>query len=191
MLLTQTELHAIKTGAQTRVYRRWKRPSVKTGGTLKTSIGLLAIKRVTVIDYSLLTVRDAKAAGHDSLTSLVAILNEREGDLYRIDVRYAGADPRIKLRENDRLKPLDLEAILAALARLDKASKAGPWTWKILRAVEKHPHVAAVTLAEKTGYEKEWLKLNVRKLKNLGLTISHEPGYELSPRGKAVMRHLT
>ena len=30
----------------------------------------------------------------------------------------------------------------------------------------------------------------MRKLKNLGLTISHEPGYELSPREKPTLRHL-
>ncbi|MEM7550324.1 MAG: hypothetical protein AAF363_11640 [Bacteroidota bacterium] len=33
--------------------------------------------------------------------------------------------------------------------------------------------------------EKEWLKLNIRKLKNLGLTISHNPRYEISPLGIA------
>ncbi len=190
MLLTQAELHAIKSGTQTRVYRRWKRPGVKTGGTLKTSIGLLAIDRVTPIERDRITARDAKQAGHDSLPELLALLDAREGDLYRIDVRYAGTDPRIKLRENDTLEPQALQALLAALARLDKASKTGPWTKTVLKAIERNPHVAAVTLATRTGYEKEWLKLNIRKLKNLGLTISHEPGYELSPRGKALLSGL-
>jgi hypothetical protein len=31
----------------------------------------------------------------------------------------------------------------------------------------------------------------VRKLKELGLTISHSPGYEVSPRGQAVLRDLS
>lgn len=43
-------------------------------------------------------------------------------------------------------------------------------------------------LAAKIGVEKEWLKLNVRKLKNLGLTVSHQPGYELSLRGREYLR---
>ena len=29
-----------------------------------------------------------------------------------------------------------------------------------------------------------------RKLKALGLTISHSPGYELSPRGRALLARL-
>ena len=41
-------------------------------------------------------------------------------------------------------------------------------------------------LAKKADAEKEWLKINVRKLKNLGLTISHQPGYELSPRLRVI-----
>jgi hypothetical protein len=44
--------------------------------------------------------------------------------------------------------------------------------------------------AKKTGFEKAWLKINIRKLKNLGLTISHNPGYTLSPRGKAYLALL-
>jgi len=37
------------------------------------------------------------------------------------------------------------------------------------------------------GLEKEVFKNDVRKLKRIGLTISHSPGYELSPRGKAYL----
>ena len=33
-------------------------------------------------------------------------------------------------------------------------------------------------------------KTDVRKLKKLGLTISHDVGYELSPRGRAVLQRL-
>jgi hypothetical protein len=39
--------------------------------------------------------------------------------------------------------------------------------------------------AAEAGSERPALKTNVRKLKRLGLTISHEVGYEVSPRGKA------
>jgi hypothetical protein len=37
------------------------------------------------------------------------------------------------------------------------------------------------------GRETAPFKLDVRKLKNLGLTISLEVGYELSPRGQAFL----
>jgi hypothetical protein len=76
------------------------------------------------------------------------------------------------------------------LARLDAAAASGPWTTKVLRAIAKHPMLPAVELAKKTGFEKAWLKINIRKLKNLGLTISHNPGYTLSPRGKAYLALL-
>jgi hypothetical protein len=40
------------------------------------------------------------------------------------------------------------------------------------------------------GREKHPFKLDVRKLKELGLTESLEVGYRLSPRGRAVMEGL-
>lgn len=42
-----------------------------------------------------------------------------------------------------------------------------------------------------TGFEKEWLKLNIRKLKNLGLTISHNGGYELPLLGSEYLTKLS
>jgi biotin operon repressor len=50
--------------------------------------------------------------------------------------------------------------------------------------------VRAQDLAEGLGLEKQAFKNDVRKLKGLGLTISHSPGYELSPRGMALLRRL-
>lgn len=43
-------------------------------------------------------------------------------------------------------------------------------------------------LAASFGRETEPFKLDVRKLKNLGLTISLKVGYELSPRGEEYLR---
>jgi hypothetical protein len=40
------------------------------------------------------------------------------------------------------------------------------------------------------GQEKEAFKVNVRKLKNLGLTESLERGYRLAPRGARVLAAL-
>ena len=73
---------------------------------------------------------------------------------------------------------------------MDARSKTGDWTRTVLLIIEAHPMTAAAELAVRTGFKKDWLKLNVRKLKNLGLTISHQPGYELSPRGIVVLNHL-
>jgi hypothetical protein len=47
--------------------------------------------------------------------------------------------------------------------------------------------VRAADIAQTFGRETQSFKLDVRKLKNLGLTISHEVGYELSPRGRSYL----
>ena len=48
--------------------------------------------------------------------------------------------------------------------------------------------VRAADLAPSLGRETQPFKLDVRKLKNLGQTISLEVGYRLSPRGAAYLR---
>ena len=52
-----------------------------------------------------------------------------------------------------------------------------------MRLIADHPHVRAPDLAASVGRETAPFKNDVRKLKALGLTISHSPGYELSPAG--------
>ena len=73
---------------------------------------------------------------------------------------------------------------------MDKSSKKGPWTRKTLTTIQSHPKKRAGFIAELLSFEKDWLKLQIRKLKGLGLTISHEIGYEISPRGKALLKRL-
>ena len=53
-----------------------------------------------------------------------------------------------------------------------------------MRLIADRPHVRAPDLAASVGRETAPFKNDVRKLKALGLTISHSPGYELSPRGQ-------
>jgi biotin operon repressor len=45
----------------------------------------------------------------------------------------------------------------------------------------------STALAEALGRERFALKADVRKLKRLGLTLSLEVGYELSPRGRSYL----
>ena len=49
--------------------------------------------------------------------------------------------------------------------------------------IRDHPAVVSTELAEHLGVERPMLKLNIRKLKALGLTESLGTGYRLSPRG--------
>ena len=74
--------------------------------------------------------------------------------------------------------------------RLDSRSVGGPWTATVLKAIHTHPKLVSTDLAANLEVERDWLKSNIRKLKNLGLTISHERGYTLSPRGRRVLKDL-
>jgi hypothetical protein len=95
--------------------------------------------------------------------------------------------PRIALRANAELTAGDVQELRLRLERLDAHSKVGPWTTSVLRLIARHPELRATELAARSSFEKEWLKLNIRKLKNLGLTESLAVGYRLSPRGAALL----
>lgn len=190
MLLRTAALERIVRGEVSLVFRRWRRPTVRTGGSLRTAVGVLRIAEVAAVEDSDVSAADAAAAGYASRAALLKDLGSRGGQLYRIAVEYAGADPRIALRRRDELSEADADDILNRLARLDARAPTGPWTLLVLSEIEARPGVAAKTLARRLGCEKDWLKPQVRKLKNLGLTLSLSVGYELSPRGRAALQRV-
>jgi hypothetical protein len=190
MLLKMSILQKIAAGEIQLAFRRWKRPSVRGGGTLKTAIGVLAIESVRTISESRITNEEARRAGYASRAELLDELNARDGDLYRVEVRYAGADPRVALRESAALGAAEVTELRRRLDRFDAASRAKPWTRAVLRLIESRPATLAATLAEELCQEKLAFKRNVRKLKELGLTESLEIGYRLSPRGRALLKRL-
>jgi hypothetical protein len=104
---------------------------------------------------------------------------------------WAGEDPRIALRESAELTDDEVAAIDAKLERLDRASSHGPWTMVTLDIIGRRPHTRAPDLAEELGRERDPFKIDVRKLKNLGLTQSFEVGYAVSPRGQAYLARTT
>lgn len=174
MLFKNHILDGIASGAISVEYRRWKRASVKKGSQLYTPIGLVQIKSITLVSGNDITEADARLAGFSELEELFKEINafSDEGEIYLIEVARIGADPREALRERDTLDEEEMAELLARLRRLDKASPLGPWTAAFLRLIEEHPGVRSTELAAAIGWETEKLKLNVRKLKNLGLTIS-------------------
>jgi biotin operon repressor len=190
MLLRRPILDRIVAGEVDLVFRRWVRPTVKAGGTLRTAAGMLRIERVTAVAIDEITSDDARRAGI-GLEELRALLVAKErGEVYRVEVGGPVPDPRVALREDDQLSAEDVEHIRRRFERLDRASKSGPWTMRYLRLIAENPHVRAQDLADGLGVERDAFKNDVRKLKELGLTISHSPGYELSPRGRAVLKGL-
>ena len=178
MLFRPRDLEGIADGRITLAFRRWERPRVRPGSRLRTAIGVLEVDSVEVVERP--SDEDARAAGYADGAAVLSAFPRRTGDFYRIALHLAGPDPRIALRET----PPD-EALFAKLERM------GAWTYDVLRAIDEHPGLRAPDLAASFGRETAPFKRDVRKLKELGLTISLEVGYELSPRGHAVLkRHL-
>lgn len=191
MLFRATQWDGLADGTITLAFRRQKRPTTKAGGTLRTPAGVLAIDAVAEISDDDLTDADARRAGHASLDELRAALGpaDPERRLFRIEFHHIGDDPRIALRNDAALTPDELAAVVARLDRLDRAAPE-PWTRPFLRAIADHPEVVSTELAALVGFERAPFKLNVRKLKGLGLTESLAVGYRISPRGVAVLRSL-
>ena len=113
-----------------------------------------------------------------------------DGQLYRIAVRLAGADPRVALRADARLTAADVQALERKIAAMGAKSKDGPWALRVLRLIEQRPGVLAARLARSLDMETALFKPRVRQLKELGLTESLEVGYRLSPRGQAFLQRL-
>jgi hypothetical protein len=108
---------------------------------------------------------------------------------YRIAFTFVGGpDPRAELASAADLSAADRGELDKRLDRMDRASPHGPWTRDVLRLIAARPAERAGDLAESMGRERLPFKADVRKLKNLGLTISLERGYRLSPRGEAYLR---
>ncbi len=191
MLIRLPVLERIAAGEIDTVFRRQKRPTVRPGGTLRTRVGMLEIRAVDAIELDDVTDDDARRAGAADRQQVIGdLLSKPDGQFLRVRVRFAGTDPRIALRNTDDLSDADVAELTTRLDRLDRASTHGPWTRQMLRMIAEQPHVRAPDLAASVGRQTAPFKNDVRKLKALGLTISHSPGYELSPRGWALLDRL-
>jgi hypothetical protein len=186
MLLNRRALDGIEAGEIDLAFRRWKRPTVKAGGTLRTRAGVLAIDSVEPIAERRISVEDARRAGFATRAELISTLRP-EGRLYRVEFRRIGEDPRVVLRRRSRVTASERTELDERLARMDRA-RGEPWTRRVLELIAERPETLAADLAASLGREKAPFKRDVRKLKELGLTESLPVGYRLSPRGRAYLR---
>ena len=193
MLLFQKRFHeGLVSGAVTLTFRRWDKPHVRAGGRYRCHpIGVLEVDRVDRIEARDITEGDAKRAGFASRDELFLYLRTArdapfaaDSDLFRVELHHGGDGDRVEIALDVDLSADDVKAIAAKLARMDADE---PWTKKTFAIIEKHPRVAASQLAKKLGRETLPFKVDVRKLKKLGLTQSFEVGYEISPRGRAYL----
>ena len=192
MILSKRFRDGIVAGEVTLAFRRWTQPRVKAGTRMRTPSGIVEIDSVAVVEADAVTEDDARAAGFESREAMFRVLNggrrggrQAEGPIHRIELHYGGPDPRVALREQADLSAADRDQIDARLARLDAASRTGPWTADVLRLIAARPEILAEDLAASRGEERLAFKRRVRRLKELGLTESLEVGYRLSPRGRA------
>mgnify|MGYP001556486677 CR=1 FL=1 len=194
MLLFKKPFHAgLVDGSVRLTFRRWDKPHVRAGGRYRCHpIGVLEVDDVRLVRVGDIPERDATLAGFANRTALVDYLRSgpKADDLtdatevYRVELHHGGDGDRVEIALDDKLGADDVAAISAKLVRMDGKE---PWTRETLRLIAKHPRVAASKLAARLGRETLPFKVDVRKLKKLGLTQSFEVGYELSPRGRAYL----
>lgn len=192
MLLFQKRFHAgLVDGAVRLTFRLWDTPRVKPGGRYRVHpIGVVEVDAVERTTIGAISEADARAGGFASRAELLAYMKPvAKGPLrattkvFKVALHHGGDGDRVAIALDDALGDADVAELKKRLARLDENAGA-PWTRRVLRLIAKHPRVAASRLAKKLGRETAPFKVDVRKLKKLGLTQSFEVGYELSPRGR-------
>lgn len=189
MLIKHTILNRTVAGEIDLAYRRWKRPTVKAGGTLRTAVGELAIDDVTTVAVDTITEAEARRAGYTDLEELKVELSKRpKGNIARVALRYQGYDQRTKLRNDDSLSYTECAEIIERIGRIGEAIPIPDLSLTVLKWIEAWPERRAQDLSDEIGVEKPKLKNHIRKLKELGLTESKQTGYRLSARGQRVLR---
>ncbi|MGH3723081.1 MAG: hypothetical protein ACRDUS_03000 [Mycobacterium sp.] len=202
-MLFEPRLRAgIHDGTISVAYRRWKRPQVKVGGHYR--VGSDRIRSITQFDFievdavDEITARDiddadAHLAGYPSAAAARSDIGATGLEpLYRLAFRkVAMADPRAELAWSAALSAQDVVDIDARLDRMDRSAKSGPWTREVLREIAHRPEVRAKDLESCSRWpDLATFKVHVRKLKNLGLTLSLPVGYRLSRRGEEYLARL-
>jgi hypothetical protein len=193
VLFTMDAHAGLADGTITLTFRRWKRAQAKVGGRSRvprTDV-VLAIDSVEVVRVADITEDEARRTGAADRAAVVRRLGRDvtpDTEVWRVAFHRVAGDDGPSIADRDDLGPEDVAELDRRLARLDAASTHGPWTGQALRLIADNPGVVSTTLAETMGYDRPAFKLDVRKLKRLGLTESLQFGYRLSPRGRAYLR---
>lgn len=194
MLFAGPDRDGVAEGRITAAYRRWAEARVVEGRIYRTNAGRIEIDSVRQVNPDLISDYDDDvfAADRQNARDVRRRLRGNE-DWPTFLIKFhlvEGPDPREELAASADLTPEDLEDLRAKLAKLDELSRHGAWTTETLKKIQARPATRAGDLAADFGRDTAGFKLDVRKLKNLGLTYSLETGYELTPRGKAYLNTL-
>jgi hypothetical protein len=194
MLFAGSDRDGVAEGRITTAYRRWAEARVVAGRIYRTNAGRIEIDSVSQVNPDLIADNDADviAADRGNAKDVRRRLRGNE-DWPTFLIKFhlvEGPDPREELAASDDLSAAELEDLRGRLATLDELSRHGVWTTDTLRLIQAKPATRAGDLAAEFGRDMAGFKLDVRKLKNLGLTYSLEVGYKLSPRGAAYLSSL-
>jgi len=173
-------------------FRRWHRCQVVAGHRYRTRSDIIEVDAVDLVTPQDIDAGQASDAGYATVKELLADLRgDEKTPLYRVRFhRVDEPDPRDELAAHSELTNQELAALTAQLTRMDNAGSHGPWTRAVLTQIADHPATVSTILAGTLGWDRQDFKLHVRRLKQLGLTISLDVGYRLSPRGEAYLQHI-
>ncbi|MDX1384353.1 MAG: hypothetical protein R3190_11950, partial [Thermoanaerobaculia bacterium] len=152
---------------------------MKAGGVYRVGadieLEVTSLGRVAVAEISDAEARRAGLSGREELVGMLAGRRGTPARVYRIEflARTAGERPEVPA---DELPADELEALVERLRATDRRRRTGPWVADTLRRVADAPRRRAGDLAAAAGRELRPFKADVRKLKGLGLTRSHEIG---------------
>lgn len=178
--------------------RAWSSPRVKTGGRYSTPAGVLVVDKVKQERVNRIDDADARRSGFANRGSLIEYLSKNSKNgladgsvFYRVEFHNTGDEPEQPPASETTISSEEIDELSARLAKMDRLSRRGKWTWQTLKLIAANPRVPASKLAPMVGRETQPFKTDVRKLKRLGLTISLGVGYEISPRGKVFVNLVT
>lgn len=188
-MLFQSRFHdPIRRGEITCTVRIWNQPRVKVGGRYRLGAGAIIVERIHEADLDALTPALARRCGFASLVDLLKTAKHGAGErVFLIDFRYQDAPAHAP--PDTRATATSVSEVIRKLDAMDRRAKQ-PWTRQFLQLIAANPGVRAGDLASALEHPRDEFKTEVRKLKALGLTISLEIGYRLSPLGNAVLKQL-
>lgn len=123
MLFRRHILEGIARGEVTLAFRRWKRPTVKAGGSVRTTLGVVQIGAVDQVPLGAVSERDANASGMSSLSDLREMLGPDDGTpVYRIELRGIEPDGRVSLGEAADMSDAEWREIERRFERWDNTA---------------------------------------------------------------------
>jgi hypothetical protein len=195
VLFRSEQQRKVEAGEVSVTYRAWQSPRVRVGQRYRVGAGSILIDSCEPVPVASISDEDAIVAGFPDCEALIRAAAYRRPAglaypdvLYRIVFSYDGSAK--KGPDTETLSDDEAAVLVKKLDAMDERSSHGPWTWATLREIGDNPGLVSTQLAENLQRERFELKADIRKLKALGLTTSLLVGYELSPRGQALLdRH--